>query len=107
MYLTLLKSKIHRATVTGASLRYERSLTISSDLAALVDLREYEKILVGNLATAARSKPMSSMDRPVKGLIELNGATALGKNRGPNHDHEFCPLFSRGSGQSSTPYPRS
>ena len=80
MYLTLLKSKIHRATVTGASLRYERSLTISSDLAALVDLREYEKILVGNLATAARSKPMSSMDRPVKGLIELNGATAhLGK----------------------------
>ena len=54
MYLTLLKSKIHRATVTGASLRYEGSLTISSDLAALVDLREYEKILVGNLATAAR-----------------------------------------------------
>ena len=48
MHLTLLKSKIHRATVTGASLHYEGSLTISSDLAALVDLREYEKILVGN-----------------------------------------------------------
>ena len=107
MYLTLLKSKIHRATVTGASLRYEGSLTISSDLAALVDLREYEKILVGNLATAARFETYVIYGSPGEGLIELNGAIALGKNRGPNRDHEFCPLFSRGSGQSSTPYPRS
>jgi len=54
MHLTLLKSKIHRATVTGASLLYEGSLTISSDLGALGDLREYEKILVGNLDNGAR-----------------------------------------------------
>jgi aspartate 1-decarboxylase len=47
MELTLLKSKIHRATVTGASADYEGSLTISSDLAELVGLLEYEKILVG------------------------------------------------------------
>src|SRR5690242_16654878 len=38
MKLTLLKSKIHRAAVTGASLQYEGSLTISSDLAEVVDL---------------------------------------------------------------------
>jgi len=35
MQLTLLKSKIHRATVTGASLHYEGSLTVSSDLVEL------------------------------------------------------------------------
>jgi len=54
MKLTLLKSKIHRATVTAASLHYEGSLTISADLAALVQLREYEKILVGNLRNGER-----------------------------------------------------
>jgi len=54
MDLTLLKSKVHRATVTGASLHYEGSLTISSDLATLVGLYEYEKILVGNLNNGAR-----------------------------------------------------
>ena len=54
MQLTILKSKIHRATVTGASLHYEGSLTISSDLAGRVDLREYEKILVGNLNNGER-----------------------------------------------------
>ncbi|PYL96992.1 MAG: aspartate 1-decarboxylase, partial [Verrucomicrobia bacterium] len=38
--MTLLKSRIHRATVTGASLHYEGSLTVSSDLAELVELHE-------------------------------------------------------------------
>ena len=80
MHLTLLKSKIHRATVTGASLLYEGSLAISSDLAALVDLREYEKILVGNLDNGARFETCVIYGEPDEGQIELNGATAhLGK----------------------------
>ena len=80
MPLTLLKSKIHRATVTGASLLYEGSLTISSDLAAFVDLREYEKILVGNLDNGARFETCVIYGEPDEGQIELNGATAhLGK----------------------------
>ena len=37
MHLTLLKSKVHRATVTGASLHYEGSLTISRDLAERIN----------------------------------------------------------------------
>ena len=49
MQLILLKSKIHRAAVTGASVDYEGSLTISADLAELVGLGPYEKILVANL----------------------------------------------------------
>lgn len=80
MQLTLLKSKIHRATVTAASLHYEGSLTISSDLAALVDLQEYEKILVGNLNNGERFETYVIYGAPRKGSIELNGATAhLGK----------------------------
>jgi len=52
--VTLLRSKIHRATVTGASLRYEGSLTISTDPAELVGLLHYEKILVANLSNRER-----------------------------------------------------
>jgi len=81
MQLTLLKSKIHRATVTGASLHYEGSLTVSSDLAELVELREYEKILVGNLSNGERFETYVIYGEPHQGLIELNGATAhLGKS---------------------------
>ena len=80
MQLTLLKSKIHRAAVTGASLHYEGSLTISSDLAELVNLREHEKILVSNLNNGERFETYVIFGEPRKGLIELNGATAhLGK----------------------------
>ena len=80
MLTRLLKAKIHRATVTGASLQYQGSLTISSDLAGLVDLREYEKILVGNLNNGERFETYVIYGEPHKGLIELNGATAhLGK----------------------------
>ena len=80
MELTLLKSKIHRAAVTGASVDYEGSLTISSDLAELVGLLEYEKILVGNLANGERFETYAIYGTPHRGIIELNGATAhLGK----------------------------
>jgi aspartate 1-decarboxylase len=80
MEFTLLKSKIHRAAVTGASVDYEGSLTISSDLAELVGLLEYEKILVGNLANGERFETYAIYGEPQRGIIELNGATAhLGK----------------------------
>jgi aspartate 1-decarboxylase len=76
MEFTLLKSKIHRAAVTGASVDYEGSLTISSDLAELVGLLEYEKILVGNLTNGERFETYAIYGEPQRGIIELNGATA-------------------------------
>jgi len=80
MEFTLLKSKIHRAAVTGASVDYEGSLTISSDLAELVGLLEFEKILVGNLTNGERFETYAIYGEPQRGIIELNGATAhLGK----------------------------
>jgi aspartate 1-decarboxylase len=80
MEFTLLKSKIHRAAVTGASVDYEGSLTVSSDLAELVGLLEYEKIIVGNLTNGERFETYAIYGEPQRGIIELNGATAhLGK----------------------------
>jgi aspartate 1-decarboxylase len=80
MQLTLLKSKIHRATVTGASLDYDGSLTVSADLAELVGLVPYENILVGNLNNDERFETYAIYGEARRGIIELNGATAhLGK----------------------------
>ena len=80
MQLTLLKSKIHRAAVTGASLDYEGSLTISADLAELVGLIPCEKILVANLSNGERFETYAIYGPARQGIIELNGATAhLGK----------------------------
>jgi aspartate 1-decarboxylase len=80
MELVLLKSKIHRATVTGASVNYEGSLTISEDLAEAVGLLPYEKILVGNMGNGERFETYVIYGPRGKGAIELNGATAhLGK----------------------------
>ena len=76
MQLHLLKSKLHKATVTGADLHYEGSLTISRDLAERVNLREYEKILVGNMSNGSRFETYVIYGPEGAGVIELNGATA-------------------------------
>ena len=80
MHITLLKSKIHRATVTGASLHYEGSMTISEDFAEMVGLMPYEKILVGNMANGERFETYVIYGERGTQQIQLNGATAhLGK----------------------------
>jgi len=80
MTICLLKSKIHRAVVTGASVDYEGSLTIASDLAQRVGLLPYEKILVGNMGNGERFETYVIYGPHGSGAIELNGATAfLGK----------------------------
>lgn len=80
MHFTLLKSKIHRATVTGASLHYEGSMTISEDLAEKVGLLPYEKILIGNMANGERFETYVIYGERGTQQIQLNGATAhLGK----------------------------
>jgi aspartate 1-decarboxylase len=77
MTICLLKSKIHRACVTGASIDYEGSLTIAADLAERVGLRPYERILVGNMANGERFETYVIYGAVGSGAIELNGATAL------------------------------
>jgi aspartate 1-decarboxylase len=77
---TLLKSKLHRATVTGASLHYEGSLTVSEDLARQAGFLPYERILVGNINNGERFETYLIFGQAGAKIIELNGATAhLGK----------------------------
>jgi aspartate 1-decarboxylase len=80
MLVHLLKSKIHRAQVTGASLNYEGSLTIAEDLAEKAGLLPYERILCSNLANGERWETYVIRGQRGSGTIELNGAVAhLGK----------------------------
>jgi aspartate 1-decarboxylase len=80
VHISLLKSKIHRATVTGANVNYEGSITISADLADEARLEEYERILAGNITNGERFESYVIFGARGRGLVELNGATThLGK----------------------------
>ncbi len=80
MQVFLLKSKIHRATVTGGNVKYEGSLTISGDLMDKCGLQEYEKILCGNMANGERFETYAIRGKAGAGEIIMNGAVAhLGK----------------------------
>ena len=76
MQVHVLKSKIHRARVTGASVDYEGSLTIAADLMEKVGLFPYERILCGNTANGARWETYAIPGTPGSGEIVLNGAVA-------------------------------
>lgn len=80
MLIHVLKSKIHRARVTGGSLNYEGSLGIDRDLMDIVGLVPYERILCGNMENGHRFETYAIPSRRGSGSIVLNGATAhLGK----------------------------
>jgi aspartate 1-decarboxylase len=82
MQMHLLKSKIHRAQVTAASLDYEGSLTIALDLMERVGLVAYERILCSNLANGQRFETYVIPGKAGSGAIILNGATAHLGNAG-------------------------
>ncbi len=80
MQISLLKSKIHRAAVTGACLNYEGSMTIDIEFMQKVGLRPYERILCSNMANGARFETYAIPGEPGSKSIVFNGATAhLGK----------------------------
>src|SRR5262249_46017475 len=76
MRLTLLKSKLHLATVTQSDLNYHGSLTVDPVLMEAVGLLPYEAILVSNVANGQRAETYVLPGRPGEGQIELNGAMA-------------------------------
>ena len=80
MLIQLLKSKIHRAEVTDANVNYEGSITIDRELMDKVRLREYERVLCGNMNNGERFETYAIAGERDSGSIILNGATAhLGK----------------------------
>ena len=76
MYRTMCKSKIHRATVTGADLNYVGSITIDPELMEAADLLEYEQVHVVNVNNGARFETYVIPGVRGNGEICLNGAAA-------------------------------
>ena len=72
----MLKSKIHRATITEADLSYEGSLTIDKDLMDVVDLLPYERVMAYNINNGERFDTYAIEGKPGSGVIGLNGAAA-------------------------------
>jgi aspartate 1-decarboxylase len=72
----LMKSKIHRATITSADLHYEGSLTVDQDLLDAADLATYEEVQVVNVNNGARFSTYVIPGPRGSGVLQLNGAAA-------------------------------
>jgi aspartate 1-decarboxylase len=76
MLRTVLKSKIHRATVTEANLEYEGSITIDRDLMEAADLLDHERIDIYDCTNGSRLSTYVIPGDRGSGVIGINGAAA-------------------------------
>jgi aspartate 1-decarboxylase len=72
----MLKSKIHRAVVTGADLHYEGSVTIDSGLMEAADIIPYEAVSIWNVTNGNRFETYAIEGEEGSGVICINGAAA-------------------------------
>jgi aspartate 1-decarboxylase len=76
MYRTMLKSKIHRATVTQADLHYVGSVTVDAELMEAADLLPGEQVAIVDIANGARLETYVIEGERGSGVIGINGAAA-------------------------------
>ena len=76
MQRTMLKSKIHRATVTDADLHYVGSITIDPDLLEAADMLEFEQVAVVDIDNGARFETYTIAGERGRNEIKVNGAAA-------------------------------
>src|SRR5438270_4019674 len=76
MLRTMLKSKIHRATVTDANLHYVGSVTVDTDLMAAADLLPGEQVAIVDVTNGARLETYVIEGEAGSGVIGINGAAA-------------------------------
>ncbi len=76
MQIEILKSKIHRATITDANLKYIGSVTIDEDLMNAAQLIEFEKVQVLNINNGERFETYVIKGKSGSGEIVINGAAA-------------------------------
>ncbi|QAY71147.1 aspartate 1-decarboxylase [Xylanimonas protaetiae] len=76
MQRTMLKSKIHRATITGSDLHYVGSITIDADLLDAADILEHEQVHVVDVDNGARFETYTIAGERGSGTIQVNGAAA-------------------------------
>jgi len=72
----MLKSKIHRATVTDADLHYVGSITIDPELLEAADILEHEQVAVVDVDNGARFETYTIAGTPGSGEMKVNGAAA-------------------------------
>ena len=76
MTVEMLKSKIHRATVTQAELNYVGSITVDEELCEVAGILEYEKVQIADIDNGARFETYVIAGDRGSGIICLNGAAA-------------------------------
>ena len=76
MLREVLKSKLHRAMITGSDVEYEGSIEIPTDLMAAADLWAGEKVLVASITTGNRLETYVLAGKPGTGHIMINGGAA-------------------------------
>jgi len=76
MRRTMLKSKIHRATITGSDLNYVGSITIDPDLLDAADILAHEQVHVVDVDNGARFETYTIAGERGSGIIQVNGAAA-------------------------------
>ncbi len=76
MFRLMLRSKIHRATVTDSNLEYEGSITVDPVLLEKAGILPYEQVSVSNLNNGERFETYVIPGKPGAGEIVLNGPTA-------------------------------
>ena len=76
MRRTMLKSKIHRATLTGSDLNYVGSITVDADLLEAADIREHELVHVLDINNGARFETYTIAGARGSGEMQVNGAAA-------------------------------
>ena len=82
MQRTMLKSKLHRATVTHSELHYEGSCAIDETLLEAADIHEYEQIQIYNVTNGERFTTYAIRAARGSGIISVNGAAAHKANPG-------------------------
>jgi aspartate 1-decarboxylase len=76
MQRVMLKSKIHRATITGSDLHYVGSITLDAELLEAADMLEHEQVHVLDIDNGARFETYTIAGERGSGVVQINGAAA-------------------------------
>ncbi|MEF8794467.1 aspartate 1-decarboxylase [Thiohalorhabdus sp.] len=104
MQLTLLKSKIHRATVTESDLEYEGSCAIDADLLEAAGLHPYERVEIYNLTNGERFATYAIRAEAGSGTLSMNGAAA--HKAGVGHQVILCAYCGLSAEEAAEHEPR-
>lgn len=82
MYRQILKSKIHRATVTDSRVDYEGSITVDEELMRAANILPWEKVLIANLNNGSRIESYAIPGEGGSGVVCMNGGAAKYAKKG-------------------------